>query len=177
MPGIYEDIARYSCRRHGKGSHYTDYNTVKIHVNIIRGKHRDYNILSRSQEKDRWAQIELFLRVKHDQARIVRQIREALKNGDPILARRLAMEGWKDHPVNHILQEYARVLSTPRIIQNDIPPSSSIRANNIWLKNHRQEYQGHWIALHDGALVGTANSLDLLVNELGETKGILLTKA
>lgn len=173
MEAAYESFAQYDCRRHGR----EDYGLILNLVNLVRRKHRHYDVRPKQKGDDRIIQLDDFLRAKREQNSVIRQIKDALKSADVTLARHLAMEGAQRYKRHHGLQEYARLLAPPRIIDSHVPPTSSIRANHAWLKAHRQEYQGHWIALRSGELVGVADDLDILVNNIGQTKGILLTKA
>lgn len=103
-------------------------------------------------------------------------IEEAFRAGAFALARDLSTEGAECYPDHSELQQYARVLAPPKVVRSNLPANPSVRANRDWLKKHRQDYQGRWIALRSGELAGIANSLDELVGQVGETQGILLTK-
>ena len=103
-------------------------------------------------------------------------VEEAFRAGAFALARDLSVEGAERYPDHSELQQYARVLAPPKVVESNLPPNPSVRANRDWLKEHRQEYQGRWIALRSGVLAGVANSLDELVGQVGETQGVLLTK-
>ncbi len=106
----------------------------------------------------------------------INRVEEAFRTGAFALARDLSVEGAERYPDHSDLQQYARVLAPPRVVKCNVPPNPSVRANRDWLKEHRQEYQGRWIALRSGELADTANSLDELVGQVGETQGVLLTK-
>ena len=103
-------------------------------------------------------------------------IEEAFRAGAFALARDLSAKGAEDYPDHSELQKHARVLASPQVMRSHLPSNPSVRANRDWLKRHRQDYQGRWIALRSGALAGVANSLDELARQVGETKGVLLTK-
>ena len=92
------------------------------------------------------------------------------------MARELSAEGVRRYPHNSELQKYARALAPPKVVRSDLAPTLSIRANRNWLKEHVQSYKGRWVALRNGELQGMANSLDDLVEQLGDTKGMLLTR-
>ena len=103
-------------------------------------------------------------------------IEEAFRTGAFALARDLSVEGAARYPDHSDLQQYARVLAPPKVVKSNLPPNPSVRANRNWLKEHRQEYQGRWIALRSGELAGVANSLDEVVRQVEDTQGVLLTK-
>jgi hypothetical protein len=106
----------------------------------------------------------------------IRDIQQALRKGEFTAARRLAVEGATRYPTHPELQKYAHILAPPRVIRSNVPPTSSVRANRDWLKAHRKDYEGHWVALRNGELVGCADSLDTLMEHVNETDGVLLTK-
>lgn len=107
---------------------------------------------------------------------LVRGVNLALRVGAFLLARKLSAEGARRYPNHPELQKYARVLAPPKVVRSDLPPTPSVKANRNWLKEHAQSYKGRWVALRDGELKGVADSLDELVEQLGDTKGILLTR-
>jgi hypothetical protein len=173
METTYELFVQSDCRKHGR----EDYGLATTHVNNVRRKHRHYDVLPKQKGDRPLAQICDFLRAKHEQSSAIRQVKNALRDGDIHLACRLATEWTQRYPSHRDLKEYARVLALPRVVNNNVPPVPSIRANYDWLKEHRQQYQGNWIGLRDGMLAGVDTSLENLVKKIGETKGILLTKA
>jgi len=56
------------------------------------------------------------------------------------------------------------------------PHTAAIQANRAWLKTHRQDYAGQWVALRDGHLLAAAPSFDQLVAHVDETHDVLMTK-
>ena len=107
---------------------------------------------------------------------LLRGVHLALRVGAFSFARELSTEGAGRYPHNPELQKYARVLAPPKVVRSDLAPTPSVKANRNWLKEHVQSYKGRWVALRNGELKGVANSLDELVTQLGDTKGILLTR-
>lgn len=109
---------------------------------------------------------------------MVHAIQQALAAGEAGRARSLAQDGAQYYP-NHVeLQKYAQVLAPPatRVVPTSIASRAAVKANGIWLKAHRTEYHGRWVALRHGELVRESNSFETLVAELGDTTGLLLTK-
>jgi hypothetical protein len=106
----------------------------------------------------------------------LRAVQLALGAGAHMAARNLAAQGATRHPDNADLQKYARVLAPPRVLRNDAPPHPGLRANRDWLMAHGNEYRGQWVALHDGRLLGAADSLAALKRLVDDTTDILLTK-
>jgi hypothetical protein len=105
----------------------------------------------------------------------IRTTRFALQAGAHQAARRLSAEGAKRYPDNLELQKYARVLGQPKVISKSLPPDSTLKANRDWLLKNRNFYRGKWVAVRDGKLLGTAQSLSELIQQIGNTKDALLT--
>lgn len=107
---------------------------------------------------------------------LLRGVHLALRVRAFSVARELSAEGARRYPNNPELQKYARVLAPPKVVRSDLAPTPSVKANRNWLKERAQSYKGRWVALRNGELKGVANSLDELVEQLGDTKGMLLTR-
>jgi len=106
----------------------------------------------------------------------IRGINLALKAGAFLLARELSAKGAKRYPDHLELQKAARVLAPPKVIRSDLPPTPSVKANREWLKENAKNYRGRWVALRNGEIVGVATSFDELAKQVGDTRGILLTR-
>jgi Arc/MetJ-type ribon-helix-helix transcriptional regulator len=100
----------------------------------------------------------------------------AFRTGEFGRARQLATEGAARYPDNAELAKSARVLAPPTVTRASRPHTADIRANRAWLKAHRQDYAGQWIALRDGHLLAAAPSFDALVACVDETRDVLMTK-
>jgi hypothetical protein len=100
----------------------------------------------------------------------------ALRTGEFGRARQLATEGAARYPDHAELAKSARVLAPPTVTRASRPLTADIRANRVWLKAHRQDYAGQWIALRDGYLLAAAPSFDALVAHVDETRDVLMTK-
>jgi hypothetical protein len=107
---------------------------------------------------------------------IIQGVQFALAAGAHFFARRIASQGAARFPNDEQIQKYARVLAPPRILSKEAPPRSDLKANRDWLKAHRNEYQGQWVALHDGELLGAAHSLGELKDQIDNTEEIFFTK-
>jgi hypothetical protein len=99
----------------------------------------------------------------------------ALQAGAHQAARRLSAEGIECFPDNSELQKYARVFAQPKVTSNSLPPDLTLKTNREWLLNNRELYRGKWVAVRNGQLLGTAQSLQDLIEQIGVTKGTLLT--
>lgn len=106
----------------------------------------------------------------------VRMIRLALKAGAHLTARNIAEKGQKYWNRDVRVREYARVLAPARVIStNSAFNGQQRRANRQWLKAHGAEYSGQWVAVQNGRFRGTSDSLEKLVEQIGDTEGVLLT--
>lgn len=102
----------------------------------------------------------------------MRAINLAIEIGAHMAARKLATEGAEYHFDSEELQKYARVLAPPRLLTNRPQSSVNPRANVTWLKTHKDQYKGKWIAIKNGEFLGSADSYRALADQLGETKGL-----
>lgn len=108
---------------------------------------------------------------------IMRAVRLAITADAPLAARRLATEGAQRHPEHAELQKAARILAPPRVIRSDLPPNPGMAHNVRWLKEQGAPYRGSWVALREGQLLATADSLQALIERVGKHRDILYTVA
>jgi hypothetical protein len=106
-----------------------------------------------------------------------RAVHLALGIGAHLIARNLALEGAKRYPSHAELQKMAYILAPPKVTVSTRPPDPSAKGNMAWLKKHWDEYRGRWVALRGGELLAVADSLDGLIEQVGEIKnsGIMVT--
>jgi len=50
-----------------------------------------------------------------------------------------------------------------------------VEKNEGWLKKHSHEFRGRWIAVRNGELMGSADTLGDLIGKVGKTAETLLT--
>lgn len=99
---------------------------------------------------------------------IIKGIQFALAVGAHRAARRIASLGGGRFPGHKELQKYSSVLKPPKIISREVSPSSDLSANRNWLEAHRGEYQGQWVAIHNGVLLGTELNLRELRSQIDD---------
>lgn len=105
-----------------------------------------------------------------------RAVRLALAAGAHRLARKLADQGGERYPEHPALQKMARILAPPRVVEIEKPSTTSVRANQAWLRTHADRYKGQWVALRDGALLASAETARELKWRLESTDGVMLTR-
>ena len=90
----------------------------------------------------------------------------------------LAHLGARQYPDNIELQKFAHILAPARVKPNNQPPQPEGTKDIQWLKDHRQEYSGEWVALLRGELLGSAPTLKGLIQKVGNPKDtqILVTQ-
>ena len=105
-------------------------------------------------------------------------IRSALSTGDTLTARAIAADAHRLYPDDPDLARYWRVLAPPVATAVTRPSRPDIRADFDWLRTHHNEYAGRWVALKDGQLLATAESVDGLFAQVGDVRntGILVTQ-
>lgn len=107
---------------------------------------------------------------------LLRGIQLAFQAGAHIYARRLTIIGRERYPENRDLQKYATVLAPVDVIERNLPPDPSLKDNRDWLKAHKDEYKGQWVALQQGKLIGASPSLKDLKSTINQTEDILFAK-
>jgi hypothetical protein len=81
-------------------------------------------------------------------------------------ARRLVAIGLQDYPESEVLKRYEHALAPPKLISR-APATQNYSKSMRWLSAHSHEHVGHWLALQDGVLLGTAQSREALDAQLG----------
>ena len=66
-------------------------------------------------------------------------------------------------------------LTRPKVTTKKSEHRTDILKNQQWIKNHRQEYRGRWVALQDGELLADAGSAKELLQKITPTENTLLT--
>ena len=109
---------------------------------------------------------------ENDYARIVNF---ALQAGAHLAARQIAAQGATRYPQDPQLKKQADILAPPKVISRTAVVRPAHRSNHDWLKANNEAYRGQWVALSEGQLLSTANSLDQLVQRVGRKRGVLFT--
>lgn len=104
----------------------------------------------------------------------IRAVDVALSLGAFAVARDISEKGHGKYP-NHLgLLQHALVLAAPKIRRADLPVDARVKENENWLREHRHEFRGRWIALRSGEFLGSADTLADLIAKVGKTPETLL---
>jgi hypothetical protein len=101
----------------------------------------------------------------------LKAIQMALTIGAHLVARRLSQDGKGHFPTNPEISKSATVLAPVETLRKDIPPDPSIGRNRDWLKAHRSEFRGQWVAIRDGELLARAPTYQQMKDLMGDVKG------
>lgn len=112
---------------------------------------------------------------RRDAEEYIRAVRLALAAGAYLQARQLSAEGANPFPEDAELKKAAHVLAPSRVIERG-PADPTIALDTAWLKQHRSEYQGMWVVLRRGQLLGAAKELGPLAVQIGDLRGLLVTR-
>jgi hypothetical protein len=66
-------------------------------------------------------------------------------------------------------------LDQPKVTVHKSENRLNVLKNQQWIKTHRQEYKGRWVALRDGELLADTNSVDELLQQVSSPENTLLT--
>jgi predicted transcriptional regulator len=82
----------------------------------------------------------------------------ALELGDTTLAAELCGKGQQRFLDNSQLQRLAQVLASPKVTISKQPPLEGLSATLRWVEENASEHRGHWVAIKDGNLIGSAKT-------------------
>lgn len=122
-----------------------------------------------------WKQIEWTARRP---TQIASAVRLAISAEAPALARELSMIGSELYPHDAELKALSRITASPIVTTRREPPRSDIRADRDWVRTHRQDYRGQWVALRNGELLAAAETAEALIRRVGDVRnsGMLITQ-
>jgi len=91
------------------------------------------------------------------------------------LAIDLAQLGGRLFPDHERVQRAAQVLAPPVVHVVRLPRARGLSASTNWLREHASQYQGQWVAVREGHLLGAAESLEELKTVIGEGEDAVST--
>jgi hypothetical protein len=98
--------------------------------------------------------------------RLAGEIRAHVEAGRVSLARAILSELLPEQRSHHALSKWVRALAPPKVRVGAPGSTPSIEENAAWLRAHGARYQGQWVALRDGVLVGHHPEQATLYEEL-----------
>lgn len=113
---------------------------------------------------------------RRDETDFLQAIQWALAAGAHRAAGALALRGAQLHPDDDKLLTAARVLAPQTTSAAHQAADSYVALNRSWLKAHREQYRGRWVALSGGNLLGSAAALEELTARFGVNPQILYTR-
>lgn len=135
-----------------------------------------------AEKEDRRAFIAQVSRIDwrlHSPAELTKILDLALSLDLTQLAAQLALLGAQLFPEHERIQRAAHVLSSSPARSIPAKSTHGLSASRRWLREHADQYRGRWVAVRDGALIGTASSLEPLASLLvspEESRSTLITK-
>jgi len=87
-----------------------------------------------------------------------------------LLARELADEGRRLFPNDKRMEQWAIVLAPAKVIGTRPASGNAIglEASHRWFQNNSSKYKGQWIAVRNGELLGVAQTLKGLYDQIGQ---------
>ncbi|MBO3459785.1 hypothetical protein G7B40_011125 [Aetokthonos hydrillicola Thurmond2011] len=109
----------------------------------------------------------------------INAMRTALSTGNLSSAQQLSIEAVKHYPDNEDIKTTAHILAPTTVTvkrRNDID-HQSLKKSRAWVSQQRRDrhYLNQWVGVKDGELLATGNSIDDLIDQIGDTSGVLLT--
>jgi hypothetical protein len=107
---------------------------------------------------------------------LVKATRYALSLGAFAVAQRLAEVGERLHGEDPAIKRLARMLAPAKVLRANLPPDPRVLQDHEWLKKHASEYRKRWVALENGKLLVSGDSIADVRSKLGDRKGVLLMR-
>jgi hypothetical protein len=70
----------------------------------------------------------------------------------------------------------ARILAPGKVLRANLPPDPGVLQNHHWLKRNASEYKKRWVALENGNLLLSGDSIAELKSKLSDRKGVLFVR-
>ena len=92
-------------------------------------------------------------------------------------SQQLSIEAVKHYPDREDIQKSADILAPATVTSVKRPIDRGWQKSREWVSQQRRDrnYLNQWVAVKDGELLATGNSMDDLVEQIGDTNGVLLT--
>jgi hypothetical protein len=113
---------------------------------------------------------------KRAAAELVKATQYALSLGALAAAQRLAQLGARQHGDDPVVKRLARILAPAKVLRANLPSDPRVLQNHEWLKKHASEYRKRWVALQNGKLLSSGDSIGDVRSKVHDLKGVLLTR-
>lgn len=109
--------------------------------------------------------------------KLIQAIRTALSSGDLSKAQQLSREAFKLYPDREDIKKFASILEPAKATSVKRTIDKGWQKSREWVRQQRlnRNYLNQWVAVRDGELLATGNSIDELVDRVGDTSGVFLT--
>ena len=115
----------------------------------------------------------------HTPEAYIEAMRTALSSGDFNKAQQLSVEALEHYPDHEDIKKCAYILAPAKVtsVKRDDIDRQGLRKSRAWVSKQRRErqYLNQWVGVRDGELLATGNSLDEVVDQIGDTKDVFLT--
>ena len=117
-----------------------------------------------------------YLDQKKEEENFIQQMKDLLTT-DVEEARKIAAEAIKKFPHSNVIKTYLKIVEPPRITSR--PASGISREKEFkWIRKHRNEYKGQWVALYQDKCLATGLNVAEVKNKAKEQtdlRNILIT--
>ena len=113
---------------------------------------------------------------KRSATELAKAIQYALSLGAFAVAQQLAQVGAREHGDDPVVKRLARMLAPAKVLRANLPPDPRVLQNHEWLKKHASEYRKRWVALENGNLLFSGDSISEVRSKVGARKGVLFMR-
>ncbi len=100
----------------------------------------------------------------------IQAIDRALNQGNFHQAKIISAEAVQLYPEHEKIKRYVRVLASHSLPFYQLTSNKDTVINLNWVIQHRHNYRGRWVALEKGHLIAHANSVDELLEQVGQER-------
>jgi hypothetical protein len=117
---------------------------------------KEYNMLESVENKKRFSELENDSFVMENESLIVEKLRSCVEESRVAEARKLV--SGISPGISVRIDNWRRVLAEPKVTVGNPGTDEGLREDSIWLENNALKYQGKWVALKKGTLIGSHES-------------------
>lgn len=113
----------------------------------------------------------------HTPEAYIKAMRTALSSGDFNKAQQLSVEALEHYPDHEDIKKSAYILAPAKVTSVKRPRNEGWKKSRDWVSQQRRNrhYLNQWVGVRDGELLATGSSIDEVVEQIGDTKDVLLT--